>query len=65
VITIVRDRQLVGSGAGQQDRLRRSEIAVAKAGDRVRGDVAASNAFFPFAFGDAPEQLLGISSDHP
>ena len=57
-IAIVRDRQLVGSGAGQQDRLRPSQIAVAKAGDRAIGAVAASDAFFPFAVGDAPDVLL-------
>ena len=57
-ISIVRDRQLVGSGAGQQDRLRACQIAVAKAGDRAPGAVAASDGFFPFAFGDGPEVLL-------
>jgi phosphoribosylaminoimidazolecarboxamide formyltransferase/IMP cyclohydrolase len=34
-----------------------SEIAVKKAGDRVRGAVAASDAFFPFA--DGVEALAG------
>lgn len=57
-IVLVRDRQLVGSGAGQQDRLRPCQLAIGKAGERARGAVAASDAFFPFAFGDAPEALL-------
>jgi len=57
-ISIVRDRKLVGSGAGQQDRLRACRIATVKAADRATSAVAASAGDFPFAFGDAPEVLL-------
>jgi phosphoribosylaminoimidazolecarboxamide formyltransferase/IMP cyclohydrolase len=40
--------QVVGVGAGQMSRVDSVEIAVKKAGDRVKGCVLASDAFFPF-----------------
>jgi phosphoribosylaminoimidazolecarboxamide formyltransferase/IMP cyclohydrolase len=55
-ITIARQRMLVGAGAGQQDRVGAARIAIEKAAERVKGAVAASDAFFPFA--DGPELLL-------
>jgi phosphoribosylaminoimidazolecarboxamide formyltransferase/IMP cyclohydrolase len=57
-VVIVRSEQLVGSGAGQPDRLRPAHLAVGKAGARAAGAVAASDGFFPFVRGDAPELLL-------
>jgi len=39
---------LFGAGAGQMDRLASCRIATEKAGDRAKGAVAASDAFFPF-----------------
>jgi len=41
----------VGVGAGQMSRVDAAKIAVDKAGDRTRGAVVASDAFFPFADG--------------
>jgi phosphoribosylaminoimidazolecarboxamide formyltransferase/IMP cyclohydrolase len=41
----------VGVGAGQMSRVDSAKIAVDKAGERSRGAVAASDAFFPFADG--------------
>ena len=41
----------VGIGMGQVNRLDSCELAVTRAGSRVRGSVAASDAFFPFADG--------------
>jgi phosphoribosylaminoimidazolecarboxamide formyltransferase/IMP cyclohydrolase len=41
----------VGVGMGQVNRLDSCHLAVARAGDRARGSVAASDAFFPFADG--------------
>jgi phosphoribosylaminoimidazolecarboxamide formyltransferase/IMP cyclohydrolase len=41
----------VGVGAGQMSRVDSAKIAVDKAGDRTRGSVVASDAFFPFADG--------------
>lgn len=39
---------IVGVGAGQMSRIVSVEIAVKKAGDRAKGSVLASDAFFPF-----------------
>jgi phosphoribosylaminoimidazolecarboxamide formyltransferase/IMP cyclohydrolase len=41
----------VGVGAGQMSRVDSAKIAVDKAGDRAKGAVLASDAFFPFADG--------------
>ena len=46
----------VGIGMGQVNRVDSCELAVSRAGARVRGTVAASDAFFPFA--DGLEVLL-------
>jgi phosphoribosylaminoimidazolecarboxamide formyltransferase/IMP cyclohydrolase len=50
-ITIVRDRQAVGIGAGQQNRVDSARIAVTRAGERAQGAVVASDAYFPFRDG--------------
>ena len=47
-IVFARDRATVGIGAGQMSRVDSSWIAVRKAGDRAKGAVLASDAFFPF-----------------
>lgn len=47
-IVLAKDRMLVGVGAGQMSRVDSVEIALKKAGDRARGAVLASDAFFPF-----------------
>jgi phosphoribosylaminoimidazolecarboxamide formyltransferase/IMP cyclohydrolase len=41
----------VGIGSGQPSRVKSAEIAVGVAGERARGSVLASDAFFPFADG--------------
>ncbi|MDN5748179.1 MAG: bifunctional phosphoribosylaminoimidazolecarboxamide formyltransferase/IMP cyclohydrolase [Pseudonocardia sp.] len=46
----------VGVGMGQVNRVDAARLAVARAGDRARGSVAASDAFFPFP--DGLEVLL-------
>ena len=56
-IVLVKGGATVGVGAGQMSRVDSSETAVKKAGERVRGAVAASDAFFPFA--DGVEALAG------
>ncbi len=48
-ITLSRDLSLVGVGAGQMSRVDSVRIAIEKAGERARGAVLASDAFFPFA----------------
>ena len=58
-IVLVRDGATVGIGAGQSSRVDSSHIAVRKAGEKARGAVAASDAFFPFA--DGVESLAEAS----
>jgi len=48
-IVLVKDGSLIGCGAGQMSRVDSVEIAIEKAGDRGRGSVLASDAFFPFS----------------
>jgi phosphoribosylaminoimidazolecarboxamide formyltransferase / IMP cyclohydrolase len=55
-ITIAKAGATVGIGGGQVDRVGAARIAIEKAGDRAKGAVAASDAFFPFP--DGPELLL-------
>jgi phosphoribosylaminoimidazolecarboxamide formyltransferase/IMP cyclohydrolase len=55
-IVVAKDGMLMGAGAGQMDRPSAARLAISKAGERVRGCVAASDAFFPFP--DAPQLLL-------
>ena len=47
-IAVCRDQRLVGAGIGQTSRVDAVRIALEKAGDRARGAVLASDAFFPF-----------------
>lgn len=47
-IALTRDRALVGMGAGQTSRVDAARQAIEKAGERARGAVMASDAFFPF-----------------
>jgi phosphoribosylaminoimidazolecarboxamide formyltransferase/IMP cyclohydrolase len=50
-IVLFKDRAAVGVGAGQMSRVEAVQIAVRRAGDRSRGSVMASDAFFPFPDG--------------
>jgi phosphoribosylaminoimidazolecarboxamide formyltransferase/IMP cyclohydrolase len=52
----------VGIGMGQVNRVDSCKLAVSRAGDRARGSVAASDAFFPFE--DGPQILIdaGVSA---
>jgi phosphoribosylaminoimidazolecarboxamide formyltransferase/IMP cyclohydrolase len=50
-ILLAHDGASVGVGMGQVNRVDSCELAVKRAGDRARGSVAASDAFFPFADG--------------
>jgi phosphoribosylaminoimidazolecarboxamide formyltransferase/IMP cyclohydrolase len=47
-IVLAKGTQVVGVGAGQMSRVDSVQIAIRKAGDRVKGSVLASDAFFPF-----------------
>ena len=50
-ILLAHDRATVGVGMGQVNRVDAARLAVARAGERSSGAVAASDAFFPFADG--------------
>ncbi|WP_286956545.1 bifunctional phosphoribosylaminoimidazolecarboxamide formyltransferase/IMP cyclohydrolase [Brevibacterium sp. UBA7493] len=50
-ILLAADGASVGVGMGQVNRVDSAQLAVQRAGDRVTGSVAASDAFFPFADG--------------
>ncbi|GLZ44536.1 bifunctional purine biosynthesis protein PurH [Actinomycetospora sp. NBRC 106375] len=50
-ILLAHDGATVGVGMGQVNRVDAARLAVSRAGDRVAGSVAASDAFFPFPDG--------------
>jgi phosphoribosylaminoimidazolecarboxamide formyltransferase/IMP cyclohydrolase len=50
-IVVAADGATVGVGMGQVNRVDAARLAVQRAGDRVRGAVGASDAFFPFPDG--------------
>ncbi len=54
-IVLAKDRRTVGIGGGQPNRKVPVELALRLAGERAEGSVMASDAFFPFARGDAVE----------
>lgn len=54
-IVIAKDGATVGIGGGLTSRVDASELAVKKAGEKAKGSVVASDAFFPFP--DGPEAL--------
>jgi phosphoribosylaminoimidazolecarboxamide formyltransferase/IMP cyclohydrolase len=55
-ILLAADRATVGVGMGQVNRVDSCRLAVARAGERASGSVAASDAFFPFD--DGPRVLI-------
>jgi phosphoribosylaminoimidazolecarboxamide formyltransferase/IMP cyclohydrolase len=61
-IVLVKDRAIVGMGAGQPNRVTSVRIAVERAGERSRGSVLASDAFFPFFDGIAAAAAAGVTA---
>jgi phosphoribosylaminoimidazolecarboxamide formyltransferase/IMP cyclohydrolase len=59
-IVVAKDRQVIGVGAGQMSRLDSVKIAIEKAGNRARGAVLASDAFFPFRDGPDIAAAAGV-----
>lgn len=55
-IVLAKNQATVGIGMGQVNRVDSCKLAVERAGERVVGSVAASDAFFPFA--DGPQVLI-------
>ena len=48
-IVLAKDRTMVGMGAGQPNRVTSVHLALRIAGDKAKGSVLASDAYFPFA----------------
>lgn len=61
-IVIAKDGAAIGVGAGDQSRVGASERAVARAGARAAGAVAASDAFFPFRDGIDALAAVGVAA---
>ncbi len=59
-IVFTKDRQVVGAGAGQMNRVRSVKLAVEQAGAAAQGAVLASDAFFPFPDGPEAAAEAGI-----
>ncbi len=59
-IVLARDGATVGIGSGQPTRVKAVELAVEVAGDRSRGALLASDAFFPFADGIEVAARAGV-----
>ena len=61
-IIYVKDRMTVGIGAGQMSRVDSCIISVRKAGERAKGSVLASDAYFPFPDGIEIAGEAGVSA---
>ena len=61
-ICLVKDGALVGAGAGQMSRVNSSWIAAELAGERGKGSVLASDAFFPFPDGVEQAAKAGVTA---
>lgn len=61
-IVLAKDRQLVGMGAGQPNRVTSVHLAVRAAGERAAGSVLASDAYFPFPDGPQLAADAGITA---
>src|SRR5262249_59191572 len=61
-IVLAKKLTVVGVGAGQMNRVYSVQIAVDRAGDRARGTVLASDAFFPFPDGVETAAKAGITA---
>lgn len=65
-IVLVHDGVAVGIGAGQMSRVEATALAAGRAGDRARGTVCASDAFFPFRDGlDAAVEAGAVAVVQP
>lgn len=55
-IAVAKNGELLGMGSGQPNRVKSTQIALEKAGaEAARGSALASDAFFPFSWGDSVE----------
>lgn len=61
-IVLCKEGMLLGAGAGQMSRVDSTEIAVKKAGERAKGSVLGSDAFFPFPDSIEQAATAGIAA---
>jgi phosphoribosylaminoimidazolecarboxamide formyltransferase/IMP cyclohydrolase len=61
-IVLAKDSAMVGMGAGQPNRVNSVRLAVERAGERARGSVLASDAYFPFFDGIAVAAVAGVTA---
>ncbi|HEV1998400.1 MAG TPA: bifunctional phosphoribosylaminoimidazolecarboxamide formyltransferase/IMP cyclohydrolase [Candidatus Dormibacteraeota bacterium] len=61
-IVLAHDHTAVGVGAGQMSRVESVRLAAERAGERARGTVLASDAFFPMPDGVEAAALAGITA---
>lgn len=61
-IVLAKKLALVGVGAGQMSRVNAVDLAVRMAGDRVRGSVLGSDAYFPFPDGVERAVAAGVTA---
>ncbi len=61
-VVLVRDGMTVGIGGGQPNRVDAVRLAVQRAGERARGAVLASDAFFPFPDGIQVAAAAGVTA---
>lgn len=61
-IVLVKDKQTVGIGPGQPNRITSAEIAIRNAGTKAWGSILGSDAFFPFADTVAAAVAAGVAA---
>ena len=61
-IVVTNDQQTLGVGAGQMNRVGSAKIALEEAGERAKGAVLASDAFFPFSDSIETAHEAGITA---
>ncbi len=61
-IVLAKKLSVVGVGAGQMSRVDAVELAIKKAGDRAKGSVMASDAYFPFPDGIEVAADAGVTA---
>jgi phosphoribosylaminoimidazolecarboxamide formyltransferase/IMP cyclohydrolase len=61
-IVLVKNRKVIGVGAGQMNRVQSGQIAIKQAGDQAKGSVMASDAFFPFPDNAENAAAAGIAA---
>ena len=61
-IALAKDNMTVGIGPGQTNRITALELAIKYGGDKVKGSVMGSDAFFPFSDCVEAAQKAGITA---